>query len=394
MRILVVHEHYRQTGGEDEVFSCETRLLRDRGHTVECLVADNRSIDVTPFSSVGLALGTVWSRSSYRAMRALLRKTRPDLVHFHNTFPLLSPAVYYAAKTDGCPVVQTLHNYRILCPAATLFRDGRPCEDCLGRTPWPAVRHACYRQSRAATAVVAAMLSLHRLARTWTDKVDIYVALTDFALEVLARGGLPREKMVVKANFIDLDPGVGAHTGGYALFVGRLSEEKGIQTLLRAWSLLQARLPLKIVGDGPLAGMTDGRRDGRGKVEWLGLQTPATVLALMKDAHVLVFPSVWYEGFPRVIVEAYATGLPVLAANVGSMSTLVSNGHAGLHFAPGDPSDLAEKATWAFEHPDEILKMGQSARRRFEAQLSPDRGYEALMAVYALAIDRVRRGRA
>lgn len=252
MEILIIHNYYQQSGGEDQVFTAEANLLEAQGHQVLRYTVHNDAVaNINPMTLAGV---TVWNRAIYRDLRQLLRQEKPQVVHFHNSFPLISPAAYYAARSEGVPVVQTLHNYRLLCPNAVFFRDGQVCEDCLGKfVPWPGVVHACYKESRATTGMVAAMLTVHRVLQTWTETVDLYIALTQFARQKFIQGGLPAEKIVVKPNFVHPDPGPGEGRGGYALFVGRLSPEKGIGILLTAWEKLRGKVDLKIVGDGPLA---------------------------------------------------------------------------------------------------------------------------------------------
>ncbi len=283
------------------------------------------------------------------------------------------------------PVVLTLHNYRLLCPSAVLFRDGRICEDCLHtRIPSPSVRHACYRGSRAASSAVAAMLTVHRILGTWTRAVDLFISLSEFARDKFVAGGLPAHKVTVKPNFTP-DPGVRATRGSYALFVGRLSEEKGVNTLLRAWRCLGDRIPLKVIGDGPGAVEVARTAATHPGVEWLGRRSPPEVAAAMAGAKFLVFPSVWYETFGLTIIEAYAVGIPVIASNLGVMSSLVEPQRTGLHFKPGDSEDLARQVRWALSHQDQMLAMGRNARQVYEAQYTPQRNYDLLMQAYGLA---------
>ena len=267
MRVVLVHNYYQQPGGEDQVFAAEGRLLEARGHHVYRHTVHND--EVSGYNKAALAKATLWNGDSYRELRAIFRRERAEVVHVHNTLPLVSPAVYYAAKAEGVAVVQTLHNYRLLCPAATFLRDGRVCEDCLGRAPWPGVVHACYRDSVAASSVLASMLTYHRARRTWTEMIDVYVALTEFAREKFVEGGLPEAKIVVKPNFLDSHLSTPEEPKAYALFVGRLSKEKGLSVLLSAWRTLGARIPLKIVGDGPLAQEVDrAAREVPGSSGW------------------------------------------------------------------------------------------------------------------------------
>jgi glycosyltransferase involved in cell wall biosynthesis len=240
MRVLLVHNYYQQAGGEEQVFVAEGALLEAHGHRVVRYTSHNDR--VTGMSRAVLAKNTVWNRTTYRDLRTLIRKERPQVAHFHNTFPLISPAAYYAARAEGVPTAQTLHNYRLLCPNALFFREGRACEDCVGQAgPWPEVIHACYRGSHLSSGGVAAMLTSHRILGTWVRAVDAYITLTEYTRRKFIQGGLPAEKIVVKPNFVYPDPGPGAGRGMYALFVGRLSREKGVDTLLAAWNTLQSK---------------------------------------------------------------------------------------------------------------------------------------------------------
>ncbi len=269
MRVLFVHNHYRQHGGEDESFPAEVDLLRGTGHEVVTYTQHNDRVET--LGRLRSAARTVWSSESYGHLRELMRDTNPHVVDVQNFFPLISPSLYHAAHAERVPVVQTLGNYRMMCPNALFFRDGRVCEDCRDkRVPWPGVLHACYRQSRLATAPVAAMLTVHRLVGTWRHKVTLYAARTEFSRQKFIQGGLPAEKIVIKPNFVGPDPGVGEHRGGFALFVGRLSPEKGIRTLLEAWKSSCSGLGLKIIGDGPLRPMVESAARETAGIDCLG----------------------------------------------------------------------------------------------------------------------------
>ncbi len=381
-RILLVHNRYQQPGGEDAVFAAEAALLRRHGHEVVEYTEDNRR--VAELSPMALAATTLWSRRARAHLARLLRQQRFDVAHFHNTFPLISPAAYYTVRAAGVPVVQTLHNYRLLCPNALFFRAGRVCEDCLGRAlPWPGVLHRCYRGDRRASAVTAAMLALHRLLRTWTRQVDLYIALSEFARARFIQGGLPADRVIVKPNFIHPDPGPGEHAGRFALFVGRLSPEKGLDTLLAAWARPGARLPLVVVGDGPLAPQVSAAARPGG-VEWRGPLGRERVLALMQQAAVLVVPSRVYET-TLVIAEAYATGLPAIASDLASLAALVEPGRTGLLFTPGSADDLARCVAWAAGHPQALAEMSRHARAAYEGAYTAEHGYAALLDAYARA---------
>ena len=385
MRLLSVHNRYLIRGGEDEVREAEERLLREKGHQIETYEEDNER--VAALGRLQVALKTVWSTEAYEAMRTQLRRQAYDIVHVQNFFPLISPSVYYAAKAEGVPVVQTLHNYRLLCHNAYFFRDGRVCEDCLGKfVPFPGVVHACYRENRAGSAVVAAMLTVHRAMRTWSNMVDVYIALTEFARQKFIEGGLPAEKIMIKPNFVYPDLGQGEGRGGYAIFVGRLSPEKGIDTLLTTWKTLGSKVPLKIVGDGPLSPQVAEAAERLPGIEWLGRRPLKEVYELIGEAAFLVFPSEWYETFGRVAIEAFAKGTPVIAANIGAIAELIDNGRTGILYCPGQPEDLRAKVEWALTHPSELAQMRKEARAEFEAKYTVEQNYQILMSVYERAM--------
>lgn len=388
MRILSVHNRYLIGGGEDNSTAAENALLEQHGHMVECYTQANER--VAELGVARTAVRTVWSQETYREVRRLLRAGGFDVVSCQNTFPLISPSVYYAAHAEGVPVVQTLRNYRLLCPNAYLFRNERSCESCLGKLfPWPGVQHACYRGSKAASLVLAGMLAAHRLMGTYREQVDVYVALTEFARRKFIEGGLPAERITVKPNFIDPDPGMGPGDGGYVLFVGRLSDEKGLAILLEAWRRLA--VPLKIAGEGPLQPLVEGACALNPVIEYLGRRSGPEVFELMGRAQALVFPSQWYEGMPRTILEAYAKGTPVLATRLGAMETLVEHDRTGRHFSPGDAPDLARQVEWMAAHPTEWAAMRQEARRTYEARFTARANYERTVQIFERAI-ALRRG--
>ncbi len=392
MRLLLAHNYYQLRGGEAEIFETEAGLLQSHGHRVIRYTVHNDAID--GMGRLEAARATLWNRQVYDALRRLLRAERPDVAHFHNTFPLISPAAYYAARAENVPVVQTIHNYRLLCPKAQFFREGRVCEDCLGRSvALPGIVHGCYRDSRAASTVVAAMLALHRARRTWSEMVDVYVlAMTEFAREKFVEGGFPAEKLVVKPNFVYPDPGPGTGRGGYALFVGRLSEEKGIRTMLAAWERLDGQIPLHVVGDGPLAATVEAAAGRRAEITWLGRQPSEEVYRQMGEAACLIFPSVWYEGLPRTIVESFARGTPVIASNLGAMSSLIDPDRTGLHFEAGNAEDLAARVRWWLAHPEAHGAMREAARAAYEHHFTAEANYRQLMQIYETAL-RAQAGR-
>jgi glycosyltransferase involved in cell wall biosynthesis len=352
------------------------RYLSDRG--------------IASFAASGAIAGlaAIWNHASFRRIQSLVNQAPPDVAHFHNTFPLISPAAYYAVRRLGVPVVQKLSNFRLLCPGGIFLRDGQPCEQCLERGSLrPALLHKCYRGSRAATAAVAGMLAAHRAVGTWQRMVDVYIALSEFARRKFIEGGLPADRIVVKGNCVTPDPGPGEGNGGYALFVGRLSEEKGISTLAEAWRRLPD-IPLLVAGDGPL-----NQTEWPAGVTWLGLKSREEVIGLMKNAAVLVFPSVCYECAPLTILEAFACALPVVASDIGSVPEFVGQDRLGFLFRPGDPEDLARQVRRAFQHPAETKAMRAAARREYEAKYTAEVNYKALLEIYQLAIENCARTR-
>ncbi|ULH17591.1 glycosyltransferase (plasmid) [Deinococcus sp. KNUC1210] len=387
MNVLVVHNFYRQAGGEDEVFFAETRELERQGVNVTRHTVHND--DFPDGARVSAALRTVWNPASARTLARLVHERNIEVVHFHNTFPLVSPSAYYAVQSAGARVVQTLHNFKLLCPATTLYRDGHPCEDCVGkRVPWPAVQHACYRESRAASGVLAATLTVHRMLGTYNRMIDVYIALTENARDTYLRGGLPAEKLVVKPNFLPTDPGAGLHRGAFALFVGRLTPEKGILTLLDAWRTLGATVPLTIAGDGPLAQEVERRAGELPGVTYLGRQPRDHIQELMREARLLVFPSEWYEGFPMTLIEAFAAGLPVVASRLGSMASIIEHGVSGRHFQPGDAADLVRQVEWLLQHPQALDAMRLEVRRRYLEQYTARQNVEQLIGLYQRVLAR------
>jgi glycosyltransferase involved in cell wall biosynthesis len=388
MKLLLCHNHYQQAGGEDEVFAAESALLESFGHEVVRYAVHNDRI--REMGRARLATDTLWNRESHHQVRRLIRRERPDVVHFYNTFPLLSPSVYYAARAEGCPVVQSLHNYRLLCPNSLFYRAGRICEDCLGKfVPWKGVLHKCYRDDRAASAVVATMLVGHRLLGTWKRTVDIYVAgMTEFAREKFRAGGIPVDRLVLKPNFVFPDPGEGEGDGGYALFAGRLTPEKGVATLLEAWERLPEGHSLLVLGDGPLAPEVEQAAARHPGIKWLGRKTLDETYALLGRAAFLICPSQWYEAMPRILVDSFAVGTPVLASDVGAMADFVHDGLEGLHFRTGDADHLAERASWLFDHPDERSKMRAAARAEYLDRYTAEKNHEILMDVYRRALAR------
>jgi glycosyltransferase involved in cell wall biosynthesis len=386
MRILMLHNRYLVPGGEDQCSIAEAALLRDHGHEVELLEEDNRRIE--QLGQMRTAVRTLWSRESYRRIDELLRSRPFDILHVQNFFPLWSPSVYYAAARNRVPVVQTLHNYRLMCVNSLFFRDHHLCQECLGRfLPWHGVLHACYRNSRAASAVVATMVGAHKLAGTWRKRVAAYIAVSEFAREIYIAGGLPGEKIAVKPNFIHPSPSPGNGGGGYALFVGRLSQEKGIVTMLNAWKGAHTAVPLKIVGEGPLAELVIAAAREGDNIEYLGARSLPEVLDLMRSAGFLVFPSEWYETMGRTIMEAFAVGTPVVATSIGPPATMVVPGETGFHFTPHSVGELRQRVEWCSQNLKQLHAMRSGARQAFESHYTGTANARMLLEIYERARD-------
>ena len=385
MNIISVYNRYLDRGGEDEVFELEGELLRARGHELS-LVTEQMTPPDGFRDKIALAVNAVWSRKWFADFQALLKSVRPDVIHIHNLVPVISPSILYACSQASVPVVHTLHNYRLFCPVSTFFRDGHICEECMEHSLWRGVRYGCYQRSRPGTAAMAMMLAVHRGLSTWAETVDCYVALSEFARQKFIQGGLQAEKILVKPNFVHPDPGEGTGTGEYALFVGRLAPQKGLQTLLAAWERLPNSVRLVVVGDGPLSPMLEAAQLRSATIVYRRRLPHDQTLATIKQGRFLLFPSEWYEGFPLTIAEAFACGIPVICSRLGAMQEIVEDGRTGLHFTAGDADDLAAKVEWAWTHPDQTKAMGREARLEYETKYTADRNYEMLVDIYRRAM--------
>lgn len=385
MRILHVHNFYQLPGGEDQCFAATGAVLEQHGHDVTRFTMHNDAVG--ELGKLAAAKTSVWNGAVYRRLRELIRGSRPAIAHFENTFALISPSAYYACHAEGVPVVQTLHNFRMVCPSAILYRDHGVCEQCLGKkVAWPGILHRCYRDSRLGSAVVAAMLAAHRAAGTWAKQVDAYIALTSFARAKFIEAGLDEDKVHINPNFLSSDPDPGDGGGGYALFAGRLTPEKGVATLLAAWQELGSVLPLKILGDGPEAGSVAEAAARNPGIEWLGWRSSQEVQALAGAAKIVVIPSTWYETFNRMHLDAFAKGTPIVGSNLGSMQAIIEHRRTGLLFRPGDPEDLVRQVRWLMDGPTEVYAaMRLAARREFEARYTAAASHANLMRIYRCA---------
>ena len=384
LTVLLVHNAYQEPGGEDGVFEREGAILEERGHRV--LRYQTHNDDVEGMGRAALAARTVWSRESAAEVGRLVRQHGVDVAHVHNTLPLISPAVFQAARGAGAATVHTLHNYRMVCPGNLLLRDGELCHDCVGKAfAAPAVAHRCYRGSVAATAAVAATTAIHRALGTWERHVDRYVALSAFGREIFVRGGLPADRVVVKHNLPPKEPAL--TTGGdYALFAGRLAEGKGLEVLLEAWAGAPDLPVLCVAGDGPLSHLVAQATAENPRVRWLGWQPAAELEALMAGAACLVAPSMWYEGWPLVAVEAMGHGTPVVATDHGAFPEMIDDGETGRLFPRGDAAALARAVRELTGDAVQMQAVRANTHQAFARRFSREVGYRQLLDVYAAAI--------
>lgn len=377
--VLVIHNRYQQAGGEDAAVRTDVATLRQHGHRVTEFVRDNAEIlSYGVVRKASLVVSATWNQRVYGELRQLIRKEHPAVAHCHNLVPLISPAAYYACRAEGVPVVQTLHNFRLRCPAGTMFRNGTACRDCDGALG-KAVARGCYRDSRAQTAAAALMLGAHRAMGTFDRVVNAYSAPSRFCAEGVAGVDVPAGRIKLRPNFLLNDPGARHASENYVVFAARLCEEKGLRQLLRAWRRM-AGIPLVIVGDGPLR--REAAKEAPGNVTFVGALSATETLARVKAARFLVFPSVGYETFGMTVLEAAACGVATVGTRLGAIPELIQEGRTGLLFDPHDSEDMAEKVAWAWSHPMSMNEMGAAARIRYLEHYTADKGYEKLASFY------------
>lgn len=396
MRILLAHNFYGSAApsGENQVFEAEKALLQSRGHELAEFTRDSDEIRGQGiWGAIKGAAATPWNPWAARAIRQVVARFRPDVVHVHNTFPLLSPAIFHALAGTGVARVLTLHNYRLFCSAAIPMRAGKVCTDCLDRrSVLPALQHGCYRNSRLATAPLALNVALHRAAGTWTNEVDAFIALTEFQRERVVDAGLPASRVHAKPNFYPGSPVVvpWAQRKPYIVFAGRLTAEKGVATLVRAWQLWGQDAPeLRVLGGGELRGELERMAAGL-PVRFMGQLSAAEAQQQIAEASLLVLPSECFEGFPMVVREAYAFGTPAAVSNLGPLPSIVKQGESGVVFEAGKPASLLEALRHAWCTSGLLEQLGRGARAAFEAHYTEDANYATLMAIYGKAMAQSR----
>ncbi len=390
MKVLQVHNRYRRPGGEDTVLANEARLLREHGHQVELLEVHNDELEPASLAAkLALARDMSWSASGALALQQALHAHRPDVVHVHNTFLRLSPRVLRVARQAGVAVVQTLHNFRLLCANGLLLRDNQPCEACVGRSRWPAVQHACYRGNRLASAAVSFSGALHLGLDTYRGPGLRVIALTEFGRDVFLRGRLSSAVLRVKPNFVYPSAHVATVREQRVLYVGRLTEDKGVDLLLQAWRALRpAGWTLQLLGEGPLLEAEHDEADG---VQFLGWREAPEVLRHVAAARFLVMASRWYETFGMVLLEALAAATPVIVPGHGAMAEIVQDGHTGLHFRPGDAADLQAVLARALALPEAGWQtLSDAALLAYQAHYAPAPNHARLMAIYEEARAELR----
>ncbi|MDQ0493967.1 glycosyltransferase family 4 protein [Paenibacillus brasilensis] len=389
-KVLIIHNFYQQSGGEDKVVEQESAMLRSRGIETEHYYVHNDNIQSKGLANMAkLAVEAAWSLPEFKKIKKLLLQVKPDVVHVHNFFPVISPSVYHACERLGIPVVQTLHNYRLICPAATFMRGNEVCEKCLHGTLLNSIRHGCYRGSQLQTIPVAAMIKFNELIGTWQHKVSRYIALTEFARDKFAESGIPLDRIAVKPNFIHpktvkakYDP-----NDRYLLFVGRISREKGVRNLLQAWSEMGDRggLRLVIIGDGPEKAELAAAYPLE-DIRFLGKQDGDTVLDCMSRAMYVMVPSIWYEGFPMTIVESYSVGTPVLCSRIGALEEVVEDGVTGFHFQHDDLENIKTVIRRAAAY-ENYAAMRQKVSDIYTARYTEEVNVKQLMAIYSEAME-------
>ena len=394
VKVLLVHNFYRSSApsGEDQVFRNEKALLETAEMEVIPFEKFNDDLDdSTTHKKIEIALNGAWSRESYAEIDASIRANKPDVAHFHNVFPQISPSAYAACKDNGVPVVQTLHNYRPICPGALLMRDGKPCEDCISGTLLSSLVHRCYRNSLLATAAVAWQIARSRMTGTHSNLVNRYICLTEFAKSRFVLAGFPEEKIVVKPNFLPLRQlPMSKERGNYAVFVGRLTPEKGVRALLEAWRKVPD-LELRVVGDGYMRNELETLAHAfRLNVKFLGALGRSGVLDTVAGAAMQIVPSECYEGLPLVVVEAFGLSTPVIASRIGSLREAVPDGVAGLQFEPGNAEDLADKVNSLLKNPSLRETLGENAKRYFLEKFTAEKSLESLLNIYNQVIEQNR----
>lgn len=385
MRILVLHNRYKLGGGEDVSAVSEIDILSQAGHKVTYMEMDNFGINGF-WDSCKTAVSATWNHHWYRKISQHLKENQYEIMHVHNFFPLISPSIYYAADHADIPVVQAVRNYRLSCPSANLFREGAPCQLCVGKTiKWPGVVNKCYRSSTLGSGAVAAMAGIHSVMGTWDKRVSRYIAVSSFVKDILVRDGFNADQISVKPNSVAINEDIELvpfSERKHVLYVGRLTEEKGIDLLIKAWKELDNDLPLYLAGEGPLLG------DDTQNIKFLGPKNLTEVYQLMAHSKFVVMPGGWPEPFGRVAIEAFAHGTPMLAARAGGLQKIITPGLNGDLFEPGNISDLLSKIHSILKTDGPLEHMGTNARQEYLNHYTPSENLEQLEQIYQKVISQ------
>ena len=380
MKILFIHNKYQIKGGEDSVLENEMTLLKQNGHSLDLFSVTNDSIK-SFFYKINIFLNINYS---YNYKNQISKKIKPDVIHVHNFFPILTPSIFDACIEHNVPSVMTLHNFRLICPSALLMHNNKIYEKSIKNTAYSTIIDKVYKNSYLGTYAVARMIEYHKKNNTWKNKVSQFIALTNFAKNKFLEAGFLEHKIFIKPNFsslkVKLDKNI--NRSG-ALFVGRISDEKGIKILLKAWEKIDIKI--KIIGNGPLKHLVENNDNSR--IEYLGFMNQEQIFNEMQTASFLVFPSIWYEGFPMVIIESFANGLPIIASKLGSMGEIIEDKKTGLHFEPGSSKDLVEKVKFLNENKQEGEQMSANVLSEFKSKYSEKINYETLIKIYKKVID-------
>ncbi len=398
MKILFIHNFHRSgaPSGDNNVVKNEIALLRENGSEVDLFGKYNDDIDKWHiFKKARLYFEIPWSTSAQKETATILDNRSYDIVHIHNIFPQFSISIYKILRKMDLPFVHTLHDFRLFCANAFLFRNGRVCELCSTKNYLYSVKYRCFQSSFLKSIPLAFMMKYHKKNAS-TIHPDYYIALTPFAKSKLMEFGICERKIVLKPNFIQENRSFSEKKGEYALFVGRLSTEKGINLLLQCLDNPQcSKLTVKIVGGGPLYNYVKEKvgRLNLNRVELLGMRLHNETQEFIKHAKFLIMPSVWFEGFPMTLVESMAVGIPVVASDIGALGYLIRNYETGILSKAGDVTDLRDKIVWLWDNPDECRRMGENARREYEEKYTPEKNYKTLMEIYEKAIRMHKKGR-
>jgi len=385
MKILHVHNYYQIPGGEKQTVNKQKELLEENGNRVILHCRNNKEIlNYSLSQKISFPFHVIYNSKTVKEIREIVEREKPDIAHIHNVFPLISPSIYYVLKNMKIPVVQTVHSYRFLCSNGLfLNNDGKICERCKNGNFFNAMLRKCYRDSYLQTFGMAFTLCLHRKLRTFTNKIDFFIAPSNFLRKKLIEGGIPEKKIVVRPHFVkcgEIKPSY--EFDNYVVYMGRLSREKGLFALLRAWKKIS--ITLKIIGEGPIRNELENfvSQAEISNVEFLGFIGGPKRFSILKKAMFMVFPSEWYESFGYTIIESFACGTPVIASRIGGPQELVENGVTGFLFQPGNTKDLLQKISDLMENKKLLLKMRHNARKLAEERYSENVGYKNLMDVY------------